>query len=357
MKKFGLSLIAMSSIAVMAACGGNEEASGSGNNAENANAATNNEEAANNEADTEENNASGNEANAGDNEAAEDISGSVSIDGSGTVYPLMSRIAEDYMTNVNSEVSVEVSRAGTSAGMQRYVQGETDFSNASREVKEEELEEMEANGIESQEFPVALDGMTIVLHPDNDWATEMTVEEVESIFTSGAINEDDVVMWSDINADWPEEEINTYGPNENHGTYEFFVDELLEENPLKEGTNLQQEYPTLVELVSDDENGIGFFGFGYYEANTDNLGVVSIDFGEGNITPSLDNIGLEGDYAPYTRQVFTNLNLDAARENPAVKDFAVHVFEVADEIAPDAGFAPLPEEELDGYIEEVEAIN
>ncbi|SDN59674.1 substrate-binding domain-containing protein [Alkalicoccus daliensis] len=353
MKKFGLSLVAMSSIVFMAACGGNE--GNTGGNTDNANAASNNE------ANAEENNEANANAEANENadnaEAAEDISGSVSIDGSGTVYPLMSRIAEDYMTNVNSEVSVEVSRAGTSAGMQRYVQGETDFSNASREVKDEELEEMEANGIDSMEFPVALDGMTIVIHPENDWATEMTVEEVESIFISGAVNDDDVVMWSDINADWPEEEINTYGPNENHGTYEFFVDELLDEQPLKEGTNLQQEYPTLVELVNDDENGIGFFGFGYYEANTDNLGVVSIDFGEGNITPALDNIDLEGDYAPYTRQVFTNLNLDSARENPAVKDFATHVFDVADELAADAGFAPLPEDELEEYKAEVEAIN
>ncbi len=345
MKKFGLSVIAISSMAVMAACGGNEEASGDnaannagGNNAEEANEAADNNEGANSSAD-------------------EDISGSVSIDGSGTVYPLMSRIAEQYMVEENPNVSVEVSRAGTSAGMQRYVEGETDFANASRNVRDEEIEEMEANGIENMEFPVALDGMTIVLHPDNDWATEMTVEEVESIFISGAISDDDTVMWSDINSDWPEEEINTYGPNENHGTYEFFIDELIDGQDLKDGTNLQQEYPTLVELVNDDENAIGFFGFGYYENNQDALGVVSIDFGEGNITPSLDTIDLEGDYAEYTREVFTNLNVDAARENPAVKDYARYVFEVADELAPETGFAPLPEEQLQEQIEEVEAIN
>ncbi len=345
MKKFGLSVIAISSMAVMAACGGNEEASGDNaannageNNAEEANEAADNNEGANSSAD-------------------EDISGSVSIDGSGTVYPLMSRIAEQYMVEENPNVSVEVSRAGTSAGMQRYVEGETDFANASRNVRDEEIEEMEANGIENMEFPVALDGMTIVLHPDNDWATEMTVEEVESIFISGAISDDDTVMWSDINSDWPEEEINTYGPNENHGTYEFFIDELIDGQDLKDGTNLQQEYPTLVELVNDDENAIGFFGFGYYENNQDALGVVSIDFGEGNITPSLDTIDLEGDYAEYTREVFTNLNVDAARENPAVKDYARYVFEVADELAPETGFAPLPEEQLQEQIEEVEAIN
>jgi phosphate transport system substrate-binding protein len=331
MKKYALSFMAVGSMAVFAACGGNEEASG------------------------DESSNGGNEE-ASEGESSEEISGSVSIDGSGTVYPLMSRIAEEYMTNENPNVSVEVSRAGTSAGMQRYVQGETDLSNASRTVSDEEMEEMEANGIDSQEFPVALDGMTIVLHPDNDWATEMTVEEVESLFISGAIDGDDEVMWSDINSEWPDEEVNQYGPNENHGTYEFFVEELIDEQDLVDGINLQQDYSTLVELVSEDENAIGFFGFGYYEGNTDSLGVVSIDFGEGNITPSLDNIDLEGDYAPYTRQVFTNLNLNAASENPAVKDFARYVFEVGGELAPETGFAPLPEEELDEYQEEVEAI-
>ncbi|PRO64967.1 phosphate ABC transporter phosphate-binding protein [Alkalicoccus urumqiensis] len=336
-------MMAVTTAAVLAACGGGD------------NGAENNSEASGSNA-SAENNASENTASENNSGEAEDISGTVAIDGSGTVYPLMSRIAEEYMVNENPEVSVEVSRAGTSAGMQRYVEGETDFSNASREVKEEELEEMEANGINSQEFPVALDGMTIVLHPDNDWATEMTVEEVESLFISGAVSDDDTVMWSDINEEWPEEEVNTYGPNENHGTYEFFVDELIDGQDLKEGTNLQQEYSTLVELVSEDENAIGFFGYGYYEGSQDQLGVVSIDFGDGNITPSLDNIDLEGEYAPYTRQVFTNLNLDSASENPAVKDFARYVFDVADELAPETGFAPLPEDELEGYKEEVEGI-
>lgn len=296
-------------------------------------------------------------ADAKETETDETLSGTVSIDGSGTVYPLMSAIAEDFMLNEEENVSVEVSRAGTSAGMQKFIQGETDFSNASREIKDEEVTELEANGIESKEFKLALDGLTIVTHPNNDWATEMTEEEIKTLFVTGNIADDDVILWSDIRAEWPDEEINFYGPNENHGTYEFFVEEIIEEQELVQTINLQQEYSTLVSLISEDENAIGFFGYGYYANNTDKLNAVNIDFGNGPVEPSLDTIAEDGDYAPFTRPVFTNIRIDAIQEKPQVKAFAEYVFEKAGEFAGETGFAPLPAEELEeslAFIREIE---
>jgi len=331
-------------MAFTVACGeGENEASGS--------TGESNNNAENNSASEESN-----DENSSDNAEGAELSGSVQIDGSGTVYPLLSRIAEEYMVNEQSGVSVEVSRAGTSAGMSKFVEGETDLSNASRAIKQEELDALEENGIETQEFKVALDGMTIVIHPDNDWATEMTEEQITDLFVTGKYADDDNVLWSDVNEEWPEEEINFYGPNENHGTYEFFVEVLIDEQDLVEGINLQQEYSTLVELVSEDENAIGFFGFGYYINNDDKLGVVSLDFGDGPVTPSLDTIAEDGEYGPFTRPVFTNLSIDSAKEKPEVKDFAKYIFEVADDLAGETGFAPLPESELNSYIEEIEAI-
>ncbi|MCE7793520.1 PstS family phosphate ABC transporter substrate-binding protein [Salipaludibacillus sp. CUR1] len=335
MRKFRLSIMLTGLLAVASACGGNESSeAGSSNNNGGSNGGNN---------------------NAGNSET-EELSGSVQIDGSGTVYPLVSRIAEEYMVNEQQGVSVEVSRAGTSAGMQRFVNGETDLANASREIRDEELDDLEENGIETREYKVALDGMTIVIHPDNDWATEMTEEEVTDLFISGKYADDDNVLWSDVRDDWPDEEINFYGPNENHGTYEFFVEVLLDEQDLVDGINLQQDYSTLVELVSDDENSIGFFGFGYYINNDDKLGAISVDFGDGPVAPSLDTIAEDGDYAPFTRPVFTNLSINAAKEKPEVKDFAKYIFEVADDLAGETGFAPLPEDELNSYIEDIDEI-
>ncbi|RNA70652.1 PstS family phosphate ABC transporter substrate-binding protein [Alteribacter keqinensis] len=320
---------------VAAACGGGEEEGNTGDAAADSNGSSD---------ETTE-------------EANEDLSGSVAIDGSGTVYPLMARIAEEFMVNEQQGVSVEVSRAGTSAGMQRFVNGETDLSNASREIRDTEIEELEANGIESQEFKVALDGLTIVTHPENDWATDLTEEEVKEMFVTGNFADDDVVMWSDIRDEWPDEEINFYGPNENHGTNEFFVQEIIEEQDLVDTINLQQEYSTLVNLISEDENGIGFFGFGYYANNTDKLNAVSIDFGDGPVEPSLDTIAEDGDYAPFTRPVFTNLSINSTQEKPEVKAFAEYIMQVANDFAGETGFAPLPDEELQEQLEQIQAID
>lgn len=298
-------------------------------------------------------NASETQEEEGEGEATSELEGSVVIDGSGTVYPLMSRLAEEYMATEQEGVSVEVSRAGTSAGFERFlVEDGTDFNDASRPIKEEEQAKADELGIEVKELKVALDGLTFVIHPDNDWATEMTAEELESIFLADS----DVTNWSDINPEWPDEKINTYGPNENHGTYEFFYEEILEEQDLKEDVNLQQEYSTLVNLISEDVNGIAFFGFGYYVNNTDQLQAVNVDFGNGPVEPSLDTIAEDGEYADYTRPVFTYLNVDHAKEKPQVLDYALYVMNNVNEFAGETGFAPIPEEEVQENIEFLEGL-
>ncbi|PIC65123.1 phosphate ABC transporter phosphate-binding protein [Sporosarcina sp. P13] len=273
----------------------------------------------------------------------EKMEGSVVIDGSGTVYPLMAKIAEEYMVNEQQDVSVEVSRAGTGAGFKKFlVENGTDFNDASRPIKEEEKAEAEKLGMEIQELKVALDGLTFVINKENDWATEMTPEQLISIFVAGS----DVKKWSDINPDWPAEDINPMGPNENHGTYEFFYEKVMEETDMSDHVNLQQDYSTLVNLVSEDKNGIAFFGYGYYVNNTDQLQAVSVDFGNGAVEPALDTIAEEGAYAQFTRPVFTYLNVKQAKENPQVLDFAKYVIEHANKFSAETGFAPVPDSEL-----------
>lgn len=280
-----------------------------------------------------------------------ELEGNVTIDGSGTVYPLMARMAEEYMLNAQQGVSVEVSRAGTSAGFEKFlVEGGTDFNNASRFIKEEEQSRADELGIDVMELKVALDGLTIVIHPENDWATELTTEQVQGIFLG------DYTNWSDINPEWPEEKINTYGPNENHGTYEFFYESILEEQDLRADIDLQQEYSTLVTLISEDSNSIGFFGYGYYENNQDNVRAVSIDFGNGPVAPSLDTIAEDGDYADYTRPVFTYLNTNNAKEKEQVLDYAIYLMENVNSFAGETGFAPIPFGEVEGLVKSLEAL-
>lgn len=282
---------------------------------------------------------------------AAELEGRVKIDGSGTVYPLMSRLAEEYMVNEQQNVSVEVSRAGTGAGFQRFLQEDgTDFNDASRAIKDDEKAKADELGIEVKELKVALDGLTIVIHPDNDWATELTPEQIIDIFL-GKYN-----TWSEIDSSWPDEAINTYGPNENHGTYEFFYETILEKQELRDDIDLQQEYPVLVTLISEDVNSIGFFGFGYYVNNQDKIKAVHVDFGNGPVEPTLDTISEDGEYAGFTRPVFTYLNVNNAKEKPQVLDYAIYVMKEARNFAGDSGFAPIPDEEADALVEELEAL-
>lgn len=286
------------------------------------------------------------------NQSAE-LEGSVTIDGSGTVYPLMARLAEEYMVNEQENVSVEVSRAGTSAGFEKFlVEDGTDFNNASRQMKDEETTTAEDLGMEVKELKVALDGLTFVIHPDNDWATELTEEELKSIFLADG----GVTKWSDINPDFPDEKIKTYGPNENHGTYEFFYEHILEEKDLSSGINLQQEYSTLVNLISEDVNGIAFFGFGYYVNNKDSMQAVQVDFGDGPVEPSLETIAEDGDYAPFTRPVFTYLNVDMAKKKPQVLDYALYTMNNVNKFAGETGFAPLENEQIQANVDFLEGL-
>ncbi len=288
---------------------------------------------------------------AAEEEAA--LEGSVVVDGSGTVYPLMAVLAEEYMINEQENVSVEVSRSGTSAGFKKFlVENGTDFNDASRQIKDEEKATADELGMEVKELKVALDGLTFVINKENDWATELTEEEVVKIFRADS----GITKWSDINPEFPDTEINTYGPNENHGTYEFFYESILDEADLVEGVNLQQEYSTLVNLVSEDENGIAFFGFGYYVNNQDKLQAVKVDFGNGPVEPSLDTIAEDGEYAPFTRPVFTYLNVDLAKEKPQVLDFALFAMNNVNTFAGETGFAPIPEAEVEEAVAFLEGL-
>lgn len=275
------------------------------------------------------------------NPEEEKLEGSVMIDGSGTVFPLMSRIAEEYMLNEQENVSVEVSRAGTSAGFKKFlVENGTDFNDASRKIKDEEQAEVEKLNMEVKELKVALDGLTFVINKDNDFATELTPENLIAIFKG------EVKQWSEINPEWPSEDIAPMGPNENHGTYEFFYENILGKEDLADSVDLNQEYSTLVKLVSENKNGIAFFGFGYYVNNKDKLQAVSVDFGNGPVEPSLNTISEDGEYADFTRPVFTYLNVDHAKEKPEVLDFAKYVVNNINTFAGETGFAPIPDEEV-----------
>src|SRR5699024_3552270 len=134
---------------------------------------------------------------------------------------------------------------------------------------------------------------------------------------------------------------------ENHGTYEFFWVNIFEQEVLVNSIKLQQYYSTLANLIAEDVNGIAFFGYGYYDNNQDKLQAVHVDFGDGGVEPTLDTIAEDGDYAAFTRPVFTYLNVDQAKAKPEVLDFSIYALNNINTFAGETGFAPIPEEEVE----------
>src|SRR5699024_7144908 len=185
----------------------------------------------------------------------------------------------------------------------------TDFNDASRQIKDEEAEKAEELGMDVKELKVALDGLTFVVHPDNDWASEQTEEQIIDIIKADG----GIETWSDIDPEFPDETMQTYGPSENQATSEFCWEKNAEAEDLVSSVKLQQDYSTLGNLIAEDVNGIAFFGYGYYVNNQDKLQAVHVDFGDGGVEPTLDTIAEDGDYAPFTRPVFTYLNVDQAK--------------------------------------------
>ena len=265
-------------------------------------------------------------------QSEEQLQGKVAGDGSSTVSPIMEAIVEEYAAT-QPKVQVSVGVSGTGGGFEKFINGETDFSNASRPVKEEEAAKLKEKGIDYTEFEIAYDGISIVVNKDNDWIEDVTVKELEEIWVDNGKKK----KWSDINKDWPDEEIKFYSPGTYSGTYDYFVNDVLEEQQLDKSATLSEDDNVLVTGVESDKNAIGYFGFAYYEANKDKLKVVKID----GVEPTHDTIQ-SGDYTPLSRPLFVYAN-NKALEEPAMYNFMEYALENAGAMAESVGYVKSPD--------------
>ncbi|RFU61883.1 PstS family phosphate ABC transporter substrate-binding protein [Bacillus sp. V59.32b] len=288
----------------------------------------------------------GNGAGAGN----EQLKGNVAIDGSSTVYPIMEAVAEEYMAE-QPEVKVSVGLAGTGGGFEKFIAGETDMSNASRPIKDEEKAGLEEKGIEYTEFKLAFDGLSVVVNKDNDFIDHLTVDELKKLW----VDTGKAKKWSDIRPEWPKEEIKFYSPGTDSGTYDYFNEIILEEAPIVADTTLSEDDNVLVQGVTGDKNAIGFFGYAYYEANKDKLKVVPIDGGNGPVEPNAETIE-SGEYAPLSRPLFTYVSNKAIADKEQVADYTEFVLENAAEMSEEVGYVQLPEEEYTKGLDTLEEL-
>ena len=219
-------------------------------------------------------------------EAVPALSGTVTIDGSSTVYPITEAVAEEFQL-ANSGVRVPTSLSGTGGGFKKFCVGETDINDASRPIKAEDEGEglaCKANGIEYVQLQIAIDGLTVVVHPDNAFATCLTVEELAAIYGPESSQR---LLWSDVRAGFPAEPVNRFMPGADSGTFDYFTEVINGETDAATQFATQSEDDNvLVTGVAGDVNAISFFGYAYYVENTDKLKAVEVDGGAGCIAPT-----------------------------------------------------------------------
>lgn len=269
------------------------------------------------------------------------LSGDVAIDGSSTVYPIMEAVSEEYMLQ-QPDVKVSVGFSGTGGGFKKLIAGDTDMSNASRPIKDEEKAQLEEKGIEYTEFELAYDGLSIAVNKENDWVDHLTVEELKKLW----VNTGDKKLWSDIRPEWPKEEITFYSPGTDSGTYDYFNEVVLEEQPIVEDVTLSEDDNFLVQGVSGDTNAIGFFGYAYYAENKEKLKIVPIDDGKGPVEPTHATIK-DGSYTPLSRPLYLYVNNESVKEKEQVADYMQYTLDIAGEMAEEVGYVKMPDEKYE----------
>lgn len=271
------------------------------------------------------------------------LSGKVVMDGSSTVFPIMEAVAEEYSFE-QSEVEVTVGVSGTGGGFKRFVTGETDFSNASREIKEEEAAEAEKNGVEYTQLAVALDGLSLVVNPENDWAKDITIEELTKMWT-----DTNVKTWKDVRSDWPDEEITFFAPGKDSGTFDFFNEKVLQDTDIRQDTQLSEDDNVLVTGVSGTKGAIGFFGFAYYIENKDTIRALNVD----GIEPTHDTIN-DLSY-PLSREIYTYVNNASLKDKEQVADFARFMNDNAADLSEEVGYVKMDQSRYDDNAKAIDA--
>lgn len=203
-----------------------------------------------------------------------DVTGDIVTAGSSTVFPLAERIAEVFRQNGYAD-NITIDSIGSGAGFERFcVTGETDISNASRPIKDSEVESCRAIGREPIEFRVGTDALAVTVSAENDFVTDVTLEELAAIFSTAE-------TWADVRAEWPDEPIQRFIPGTDSGTFDYFVEEVFDEDlePILNAKNLQQSEDdnVLVQGITGSPYAIGFFGYAYYTENANSLNILAID--------------------------------------------------------------------------------
>ena len=295
----------------------------------------------------------GDDASTGTTTAAagggQNLSGRIEADGSSTVGPFTTAAAERFQQQ-NPDVQVTVGVSGTGGGFERFCRGETDLSNASRPIKDEEATLCADAGVEYVEFQVVNDALTVVVNPENDWATCLTVEQLNKIWEPGS----KVNNWNQVDPSFPDQPLKLFGAGTDSGTFDYFTDVINgEEGASRSDYSATEDDNVTVTGVSGEQGALGYFGFSYFEENQDKLKALEVDGGDGCVAPSVES-AQDGSYKPLARPLFIYTKKESF-SRPEVEAFIDFTLDNEQEIAAAAEYVPMTDEQIEKERSEFEA--
>jgi phosphate transport system substrate-binding protein len=268
------------------------------------------------------------------------LSGRVQADGSSTVAPLVTLAAERFRTQ-EPDVKVTVGVSGTGGGFERFCAGETDLSNASRRIEDDEKSSCAKKGIRFRELQVANDGLTVVVNADNDWAECLTVDQLKKIWEPGS----KVKSWKDVDASFPDEKLQLFGPGTDSGTFDYFTEAIVgEEGASRSDYSATEDDNVIVNGVSGGKGGLGYVGLSYVEQNKGKLKPVAVDGGDGCVEPSVETVQ-NGSYKPLSRPLFVYGRVDALEDKVQVFEFVKYMLDNQASLNRKALFVPMTEDQ------------
>ena len=264
----------------------------------------------------------------------------ITADGSSTVGPFVTKAAEDFKAEQDVDVTVGIS--GTGGGFERFCAGETDLSNASRPIDPDEQALCAEAGVEYTEVRVATDALTNVVNAENDWATCLTVDQLKAIWAPDS----KVTSWSQVDPSFPDVELSLFGPGTDSGTFDYFTDVVNgEEGASRTDYSPSEDDNVIVQGVSGNRGGLGYFGFSYFEQNQSVLRALEVDGGRGCVAPSAET-AQDGSYVPLSRPLYVYVKQSSFDENEDVRGFVEFMLDNNASIAEAAQFVPLSDEQL-----------
>lgn len=274
--------------------------------------------------------------------ADEPTANGLRIDGSSTVYPL-TREAIRRFNRARQGHAIDVAFSGTTGGFRRFCAGETDINDASREINAEEQAECAKNQVRYRQIPLAMDAIAVVVHPENDWATDITVGELKKLWAPAA--EGKVTRWNEIRADWPDRPVKLFGRGQDSGTYDVFTEEIVgTTHRSRQDYTASENEEELAAGITGEPDALGFFGIGAYHRHWDELKLLAIDGGNGPVYPTLETVSA-GQYQPLTRPLFLYISERSLNEKPLTHAFVQHYLEGLPSWIHFTGFMPLSSEQ------------